>query len=40
MDKQKFDLSTHAEALKKAHETHTKALKKAEDDKAKPLNSF
>ena len=40
MDKQKFDLVTHAEALKKAHETHAKALKKAEDDKAKPLKSF
>ena len=28
MEKQKFNLVTHAEALKKAHETHAKALKK------------
>ena len=41
MDLQKFQLVTHAEALKKAHETHAKALKKAEGDKtlkkAEPL---
>ena len=37
MEKQKFNLVTHAEALKKAHETHAKALKKAEGDKKKTL---
>ena len=37
MDKQKFNLVTHAEAWKKAHETHAKALKKAEGDKTKLL---
>ena len=34
MDLQKFQLVTHAEALKKAHETHAKVFKKAEGDKA------
>ena len=37
MEKQKFNLVTHAEALKKAHETHAKALKKADGDKKKTL---
>ena len=35
MEKQKFNLVTHAEVLKKAHEAHAKALKKADGDQTK-----